>query len=92
MLISNDLINYLVEAGQSVHESLKKINENKMKIIFVVSSNGMLLGSFSDGDLRRLLTKGKDINLSDEIASVMNTSVKSSSINSHKSDIENLFV
>ena len=34
MLISNDLINYLVEAGQSVHESLKKINENKMKIIF----------------------------------------------------------
>lgn len=92
MLISNDLINYLVEAGQSVHESLNKINENKMKIIFVVSSNGMLLGSFSDGDLRRLLTKGKDINLSDEISSVMNTSVKSSSINSHKSDIENLFV
>ncbi|GIR16384.1 MAG: hypothetical protein CM15mP29_3720 [Alphaproteobacteria bacterium] len=28
---------------------------------FVVSSNGKLLGSFSDGDLRRLLTSGKNL-------------------------------
>lgn len=91
MQIKKNLIDFLVEASQSINEALIKINENKEKIIFVVSSNGKLLGSFSDGDLRRLLTSGKKFDLKDEISSVMNSSVTSFPSKKDLKSIKNFF-
>ena len=45
----------------SISEALKKIDENSLRVLFVVDSKGRLLGSLSDGDIRRWLIKTGDL-------------------------------
>ncbi|MFA5879971.1 MAG: sugar phosphate nucleotidyltransferase [Candidatus Margulisiibacteriota bacterium] len=45
----------------SISEALKKINKTGMKILFVVDDNYILLGTLSDGDIRRSLLKNIDM-------------------------------
>lgn len=50
--------------------ALSKINQSGLKIIFVVDDADLLIGSLSDGDIRRGLLNG--YNLSTEVLNVMN--------------------
>ena len=54
-------------------EVLNKINENELGIVFVIDDKGHLIGSISDGDIRRAMLKG--MNLEDSI------SMKSDAVN-----------
>jgi len=55
----------------SIREAMEKIDEGAIKIAFVTDDNLTLLGTISDGDIRRAILKG--INLDDSIVNIYNT-------------------
>mgnify|MGYP001280637612 CR=1 FL=1 len=81
MQVIKNISDYLVFESESILKALEKINSNKKRIIFIVSEGGKLIGSLSDGDLRRRITSGLELNLNSEIASVMNKDFKHANIN-----------
>lgn len=62
--------NILVYETISVKETLKKLDQTAEKILFVVDQNNRLLGTITDGDIRRYILRGK--NLTDNIQKVYN--------------------
>ena len=72
MLIEKKIKDYLVFSGDSILDALKRINDNKSRIVFVVQDNGVLIGAVSDGDVRRWMTKASDFDLNLPVDSVMN--------------------
>lgn len=53
--------NLLVNLPITLKKIMSKITKNKLGIVFVVDKNNKLLGSISDGDIRRGMLKGLDI-------------------------------
>lgn len=76
MYIAKDLHKYVVFAEDSLVDVLRKISENKARIAFVVSEHAVLLGSISDGDVRRWLIGLDSIDLSVPVCNVMNRNCK----------------
>jgi N-acetylneuraminate synthase len=72
MLIEKSIKNYLVFSGDSILDSLRRINDNKSRIVFVVQDNGVLIGALSDGDVRRWMTQTKVFDLNFPVDEVMN--------------------
>ncbi|UTH00864.1 nucleotidyltransferase family protein [Macrococcoides canis] len=64
------MIENLIYPNITVKDALKKLDKSKKKILFVVEPNHKLLGSITDGDIRRhILSTG---NLLSEVSTVMN--------------------
>ncbi len=77
--------NFVVKIDTKIDYALKKINKNLFGIIFVVSQKNILLGSISDGDIRRYIIKHKNISNKITIKSkLINKRVKT--INSQDTD------
>ena len=55
-----------VSPGVTVKEALKKLDRTAQKVLFVVDGSDRLLGTLSDGDIRRYILKGKDLSSSIE--------------------------
>lgn len=91
MLRSKNIANYLVFESESIIKALEKINANKNRIIFVVSENGELVGSLSDGDFRRWVTNTADYDVQKNVSIVMNEDVRHQLITAEDPDIESLF-
>jgi sialic acid synthase SpsE/sugar phosphate isomerase/epimerase len=91
MLITKNIQKFICFSESSVEDALKKINDNKSRIVFIVSEHGKLLGSLSDGDVRRWLTNEKEINLNTLIRDVMNTGVISYKVGEDKKFIDGIF-
>lgn len=72
MRIEKKIKDYLVFSGDSILDALKRINDNKSRIVFVVQDNGVLIGAVSDGDLRRWMTQTREFDLNLPVDSVMN--------------------
>jgi N-acetylneuraminate synthase len=72
MLIEKKIKDYLVFSGDRIIDALKRINNNKSRIVFVVKENGILIGSVSDGDLRRWITDNNEFDLDIPVDSIMN--------------------
>lgn len=53
--------NILVNETTSIKETLKIIDEGTFRIAIVVDSNKKLLGTINDGDIRRALLNGQDL-------------------------------
>lgn len=66
---------YLVDKATSVLKTLEVIDRNARGIVFVVDERRRLIGSISDGDIRRLLLQGKNIHDLNAEA-IANTEVK----------------
>lgn len=75
MYKDNNINKFLVLSSETIRTALRKISENKNRIIFVVSEYGELLGSFSDGDFRRWINDKNDINLDSPVEDAINTHV-----------------
>lgn len=58
----------------TITEALKKIDENALGVLFIVDSEGKLLGALSDGDIRRWLIKTGDLKAS--VTRAMNVNPK----------------
>ena len=91
MLISKKISDFLVFETETVFRALEKINNNKNRIVFVVSEGGTLLGSFSDGDFRRWLTSTPDFDLRREIGGIAHAGVKSHKVDAPRAVIESAF-
>lgn len=91
MLLTKNIQQYICFSESKLVDVLNKINENKARIIFVVSEHGKLLGSISDGDIRRWLTETKKLNLNVLAKTVMNQSVKKLSVGANQAVVEKFF-
>ena len=72
MLIERKIKDHLVFSSDSILDALRRINDNKSRIVFVVEDNGVLVGAVSDGDVRRWITKTSEFDLNQPIDRIMN--------------------
>lgn len=61
-----DISNLKIKANVTIKEALKIIDESAMQIALVVDENNLLLGTLTDGDIRRGLLKGLELESSIE--------------------------
>ena len=47
--------------GSSIRQAVQVLNETSLKIVLVVDANEVLVGTVSDGDIRRGLLKGLEL-------------------------------
>jgi sialic acid synthase SpsE/sugar phosphate isomerase/epimerase len=76
MIIDRNLSKYIVFAEDDIINALKKISDNKSRIIFSVTESGELEGILTDGDFRRWLVKQDAINLNQPISRITNKTFK----------------
>lgn len=72
MRVEKKIKDYLIFSGDSILDALKRINDNKSRIVFVVQDNGVLIGALSDGDVRRWMTQTTEFDLNLPVDRVMN--------------------
>ena len=53
--------NILINKSASVKEAMKQLDKTAEKILFVVEDNNKLIGSLTDGDIRRWILKDGDL-------------------------------
>ena len=53
---------YLIKQNQSLKFALNFLNRNPDKCLVVQNNNGKLLGTLTDGDIRRSIIKGLELN------------------------------
>lgn len=69
-----ELLKFLTYQDATVVDALQKIDKNAQGILFVVDKDDRLIGSITDGDIRRWLIKTGDLQA--EISSLMNKTPK----------------
>lgn len=72
MRIDKNIQSLLVFKDETILNALSKISANNCKIVFVVEYSGVVIGSVTDGDVRRWITNGYELNLNQSIDKVMN--------------------
>jgi len=91
MRIEKKIKNYLVFSGDQIIDALKRINDNKSRIVFVVQDNGFLVGAVSDGDVRRWIASAVDFDLNMPVDLVMNRDFVAGSISDSQNTIRQYF-
>ena len=87
MIIERRLTPYLVFPEDSLLIALRKMTDNRDRIVFVVDSHGFLVGSLSDGDLRRWLLENPSASLDVPAAEVAFTSPASAAMGASSEEI-----
>ena len=64
----------LITPEKTIRDAIKQLNENRMQILIVVDSDSILLGTVTDGDIRRTVLNG--VNLEEPVRTIMNRSPK----------------
>ncbi len=91
MIIQKNLKGSVVSISASIQEALKRINENKHKIVYAVDDKNHLMGSLTDGDVRRWILTVPEIDLQGRISSIINQPCFSMAIESSSSSINSAF-
>lgn len=52
---------YLGRVELTVVEAMQKIDKNNKGILYIIDGNGKMLGSLTDGDIRRWIIKTGDL-------------------------------
>ena len=91
MLIDRNLSKYIVFSEDSILNALKKISDNKSRIIFSVTESGVLEGVLTDGDLRRWLVEQNTIDLNQAVFQVSNKQFKYASFEEDPEKINSYF-
>ncbi len=91
MLIDRNLARYIVFAEDSILNALKKISDNKSRIIFSVTEAGVLEGVLTDGDFRRWLVKQDTIDLNQPVANISNKHFKYAAVDEPPEKIQAYF-
>ena len=72
MIIERNLSKHIVFSEDNLLNALRKISENKSRLVFSVSETGELEGILTDGDFRRWLLEGNQVNLDVPVSAVSN--------------------
>ena len=91
MLIDRNIAKYIVFAEDSILNALKKISDNKSRIIFSVTESGVLEGVLTDGDFRRWLVNQSSIDLNQPVYKISNKNFKSVSFLEEPEKIQSYF-
>ena len=62
--MSKNLDTFLINPESTVIDGMKRIDQNHDRILFVVDDCNKLIGSLTDGDIRRWILAGNDLNAS----------------------------
>jgi len=52
---------YLIEEKATIKQAMLRMSEKGIKILFIINGDEKLIGTLTDGDIRRGITKGKDL-------------------------------
>ncbi|GAB4366786.1 MAG: N-acetylneuraminate synthase family protein [Elainellaceae cyanobacterium] len=91
MLIDRNIAKYIVFSEDSILNALRKISDNKSRIIFSVTESGILEGILTDGDFRRWLVNQTDIDLNQPISKISNKVFKYADIQEEPEQIQSYF-
>jgi sialic acid synthase SpsE/sugar phosphate isomerase/epimerase len=91
MLIDRNIGKYIVFSEENILNALKKISDNKSRIIFSVSESGELEGVLTDGDFRRWLVQQSFIDLNQPVYKISNKHFKSALIDESPETIQTYF-
>ena len=80
---------FLINNNETTSQAMKNITRNNGNVVFVVDQNQILQGSITDGDIRRAILNGTDIN--DSVQVVMNTTPKTISHTATFQEVYDLF-
>lgn len=58
---STDIDKYIISSQVNVRQAIKKLDESHRQILFVVQENHILFGALTDGDIRRWILSGNDL-------------------------------
>ena len=83
-----NLENYVIHHGTSISDALQKISKNKDGFVIVVSRSGILIGSLTDGDVRRFLIHSENPNLEKPVGEICNRKCKFSTVDDDKITIK----
>jgi sialic acid synthase SpsE/sugar phosphate isomerase/epimerase len=92
MIIDRAIRPFVVYGEDPVLTALEKISANKARIVFCVSEHGHLLGSISDGDVRRWIAAQDDVDLSRPCVEAAHTGVRQAAVTATPTEIRQLFV
>ena len=73
--MNNEINKVIINKKANLSDVIKKININTYGICFVVDEKKRLIGSISDGDIRKKILRG--INLNTQVNKIMNHRVRS---------------
>jgi dTDP-glucose pyrophosphorylase len=62
----------IISSRSNIADAIRSLNESATRIVLVVSESGLLKGTVTDGDIRRAILRGLDLNSS--IVQIVNTS------------------
>ena len=91
MIIDRTIRPFVVYGEDPVLRALEKISANRARIVFCVTEHGRLLGSISDGDVRRWIAAQADVDLHHPCAEVANAAVRSAPATATPTEIRRLF-
>ncbi|MDB4089704.1 nucleotidyltransferase family protein [Gammaproteobacteria bacterium] len=63
MINQNNPENNILSSKSDILHAIKMLDDTKIKLILVVDDNKMLIGTITDGDIRRALIKNNDLNI-----------------------------
>ncbi len=87
MIILKNLRSFVVTDSDSIRTSLRKIESNKKKMVYVVDASNRLLGAFADGDFRRWIITQSKVDLDKPVVDVYNRDCFSMPYESTPADI-----
>jgi dTDP-glucose pyrophosphorylase len=82
--------NTLISPEASVRDCIEVIDQGGLQIALVVAVDGVLMGTVTDGDIRRSIIRG--IPLEASVAGVMNTSPLTASVDVHEDALKALML
>lgn len=91
MIIDKNLSKYIVFAEDDIINALKKISDNKRRIIFSVTEAGVLEGVLTDGDFRRWLVTQDTIDLNQPVSKITNKNYKYFDYTEDTNKIQSIF-
>ncbi len=91
MMIERNLTKFIVFAEDALINALGKISENKNGVVFSVSESGQLEGILTDGDFRRWVVSGGEIDLNIAVNRISNKQFLSLPADSAHETIEAAF-
>lgn len=90
MIIDRATGPFVILGQETLVAALTKITANRERILFVADSHGHLLGSLSDGDVRRWLIAHPQADLTTAVEEVCNPAVRSAGVDAAPDRIEAL--
>lgn len=90
MIINKQITPYVVYYEDSIQHALQKINKNTRRLVYCLSSSGVLEGLVTDGDFRRWVVKVSEIDLHKPVREIANTKFLCAHTNQSSDQIEGL--